>query len=77
MDLIGKTVRWEGRTGMAGHWYTARVRGTYDAEYDDWMVEVLDSGTREDLAVGTVLYASADRITVIDSEPVTEDEECE
>ena len=78
MDLIGKTVRWEvGSPRLGGHWYTATVISGYDDEFDGYDVKVLDPGNRPDLEVGDMLLALADRITVIDSEPVAEDEECE
>jgi hypothetical protein len=79
MDLIGKTVRWEGKRDFkTSEWFTGLVVAPCSWWEDGRVLLVVDPGTRypplrpdESVVVGI-----AD-ITVIDSEPVTEDEECE
>jgi hypothetical protein len=82
MDLIGKTVRWEGREKLAGQWFTARVISNYDDEFGGYDLQVVDPGTfwptgyrRSD--IGDILFVHLDWLTVIDSEPDTQDPECE
>jgi hypothetical protein len=79
MDLVGKTVRWEDPSGR--DWFTAIVVKPH-RKPGMYYGEVLDPGTfaahRRDLfgPDGKVLLFR-DLCTVVDSEPVTEDEECE
>jgi hypothetical protein len=86
MDLIGKTVRWTSGAPGDDAWFTANVIGGYDEEFGGDDGAVLDGGTfllrvlsseLRRLRSGEIVFLHADRITVIDSEPVTEDEECE
>jgi hypothetical protein len=73
MDLIGKTVRWEHN----GVWFTANVLEWLPAT-QTWRGEVVDPGTFKYYEPGFISYFGVRRyLTVIDSEPVTEDEECE
>lgn len=82
MDLIGKTVRWEGGPSRPGQWFTVLLRKRSTLEGDYWGT-VVDPGTYgqrdwEKLPLGEKVYGlDPALLTVIDSEPVTEDEECE
>jgi hypothetical protein len=73
MDLIGTTVRWE----SGDHWFTATVV-KWIPETRTWRGEVVNPGTFRGYEPGGTTYFGVRRyITVLDSEPVTEDEECE
>ena len=73
MDLIGKTVRWE----HDGIWFTANVKEWLPAT-GTWRGEVVDPGTFRSYEPGFTSYFSVGRyLTVIDSEPDTQDPECE
>jgi hypothetical protein len=86
VDLVGKTVRWTSGAPGDDTWFTAEVIGGYDDEFGGWDGMVVDQGTfrfrdapggLRRLGVDEFVFLQADRITVIDSGPVTEDEECE
>lgn len=74
MDLIGKTVRWE----FDGRWFTATVRRR-DSSSGRYIGDVVDPGNfGEPMRSGYIAgNLDPDFLTVTDSEPVTEDEECE
>lgn len=77
MDLVGKTVRW-GRDTRPGEWLTANVIAKNLLHGDtSWHGVCVDPGTFKHIKPGAPVRLEADAITVIDSEPVTEDEECE
>lgn len=85
MDLVGKVVRWE----WHGEWFTARVTGRVQG--DSYRGVVVDPGNRKVGVKDNVQLPEpipykpgelvpnllAHLCTVIDSEPVTDDEECE
>jgi hypothetical protein len=81
LDLIGKTVRWED-PGRRGDWFTALVLKRHRRP-GMYYGHVLDTGTffagHPDLMYkpGDPVLLFRDLFTVIDSEPVTEAEECE
>jgi hypothetical protein len=79
MDLFDKTVRWEGKRDFrAGEWFTGLVVGPCTWWTSGRVVQVIDPGTRQPpLAPGESVIVGAADVTVIDSEPVTVDEECE
>lgn len=84
MDLIGKTVRWENPQDQPGMWFTALVTdgsamgGSYTGTVIDpgnyrgrlWPFEPFEVGEHVPNLVGTLC-------TVVDSEPITDDPECE
>jgi hypothetical protein len=73
MDLVGKTVRWE----HEGRWFTANVT-KFQPEVGVWDCVVVDPGTFRFWEPGHETYFGVrELVTVIDSEPYTEDEECE
>lgn len=73
MDLIGKTVRWQ----RSNAWFTGVVQEWIGLS-GTWRCEVVDPGTFRYYKPGEdAFFAVREFITVIDSEPVTEDEECE
>jgi hypothetical protein len=73
MDLIGKTGRWE----SGDSWFTATVV-EWIAETQTWRGEVVNPGTFPGYEPGGVTYFGVRRyLTVIDSEPDTQDPECE
>lgn len=77
MDLIGKTVEWH-HDGLYGpkRWFTAFVTGRNGDAYVGTVVNPGNYG--KGLAVGDEANNLKPHLcTVIDSEPVTEDEECE
>lgn len=81
MDLIGKTVRWE-TVKWGGMWFTARVFGEFDDELNRWDGFVVDPGNyrmRNGLGLHPGMFVGLDPecTTVIDSEPDTDDPECE
>lgn len=68
--LIGKTVRWQ----SANSWFTAVVREWIQPS-GTWRCEVIDPGTFTYYERGEDAYFAVRRyITVIDSEPDTDDE---
>lgn len=73
MDLIGKTVRWESN----GKWFTATVT-KFHPRLGVWDCVVVDPGTFDFWKTGHPTYFGAyELVTVIDSEPDTDDPECE
>ena len=73
MDLIGKTVRWE----RDGYWFTMTVTGRF-TETGTWHGPVVDPGTFGTYQPGeTAYFHMRELVTVIDSEPFTDDPECE
>jgi hypothetical protein len=77
MDLIGKTVRW-GRDDRPGEWLTALVLYKNPIRDDtSYCGECIDPGTFTYIKPGNHVRLEPGSVTVIDSEPVTEDEECE
>jgi hypothetical protein len=80
IDLVGKTVRWEDPNGQA--WFTALVLRRH-RKPGMYYGRVLDPGTFADHPWDLTIKPDApvllfrDMFTVIDSEPVTQDEECE
>jgi hypothetical protein len=74
MDLIGKTVEW----AVDGRRFTAIVRRR-DHTSGRYVAEVVDPGNfGEPMRPGYIAGNLAPEfLTVIDSEPVTEGEECE
>jgi hypothetical protein len=86
MDLTGATVRWTSGAPGDRTWFTARVISAYDDEFGGYDGSVVDGGTfrirviagePRQLRSGELVFLSADHITVIDSEPDTQDPECE
>jgi hypothetical protein len=81
MDLIGKTVRWEDPS-RRGDWFTALVLKRHRRP-GMYYGHVLDTGTffagHPDLMYkpGDPVLLFRDMFTVIDSEPDTNDPECE
>lgn len=84
MDLIGKTVRWEDREHRPGVWFTARVTGHGEVE-GGYEGVVVDPGNYSLSSYSHWPFRSGDDVpnllpelcTVIDSEPYTDDPECE
>lgn len=79
-DLVGKTVRWENPQVLPGYWFTARV--LHANVHGGYVGVVVDIGTyydeMADIGPGSEIDGlHPPYLTVIDSEPVTEDEECE
>lgn len=81
MDLIGKTVRWANHEYYPGQWFTALV--TAPNTWGGFEGECVDPGNWRDRggfrwsAGQFIPNMRREFLTVIDSEPVTEDEECE
>jgi hypothetical protein len=83
MDLVGKTVRWENRLRSPGPWFTAYITGPGSTGCDSYSGIVVDPGTYSSPSsepwspgdfVPNLVY---EHCTVIDSEPDTQDPECE
>lgn len=81
MDLIGKTVRWASHGFYPGRWFTARVTGPNS--WGGFEGECVDPGNWRDLdgfawTAGQVIpNMRPECMTVIDSEPDTQDLECQ